>query len=67
MPTTSLKLSQSVMIAMLSIKIQVTVLDLSAKQIAGWNSADLPIYEPGLDEVSTAQKSSECFRETLTR
>jgi UDPglucose 6-dehydrogenase len=28
------------------------VLDLSAQQIAGWNSENLPIYEPGLDEVT---------------
>jgi UDPglucose 6-dehydrogenase len=31
--------------------IRVCVVDLSEKQIAAWNSNDLPIYEPGLDEV----------------
>ena len=29
----------------------VTVVDLNAKMIDGWNSEDLPIYEPGLYEV----------------
>ncbi len=31
--------------------IQVHVVDLNAKRIAGWNSDVLPVYEPGLDEV----------------
>lgn len=31
--------------------IKVTVVDLSEKQIGAWNSNDLPIYEPGLQEV----------------
>lgn len=31
--------------------IKVTVVDLSAKQIAAWNSDHLPIYEPGLDDL----------------
>ena len=30
---------------------KVTVVDLSVKQIAAWNSDVLPIYEPGLDDV----------------
>jgi len=31
--------------------IDVTVLDLNAERIAAWNSADLPVYEPGLAAV----------------
>ena len=32
-------------------RVKVTVVDLSVKQIAAWNSDVLPIYEPGLDEL----------------
>lgn len=32
-------------------RIKVTVVDLSEKQIAAWNSNSLPIYEPGLTEL----------------
>ena len=32
-------------------RVKVTVVDLAVKQIAAWNSDELPIYEPGLDEV----------------
>ncbi len=39
------------MIALKAPGIQVTVVDLNAARIAAWNSGDLPIYEPGLDEV----------------
>ena len=31
--------------------IDVTVVDPDAKRIAAWNSAQLPVYEPGLDAV----------------
>lgn len=31
--------------------IKVTVVDVSEKQIAAWNGPDLPIYEPGLQEI----------------
>ena len=31
--------------------IQVHVVDLNAHRIAAWNSDNLPVYEPGLDEV----------------
>ncbi|MDA8743718.1 UDP-glucose 6-dehydrogenase [Rubripirellula amarantea] len=31
--------------------IQVTVVDLNQTRIDAWNSDDLPVYEPGLDEV----------------
>lgn len=32
-------------------RVKVTVVDLSVPQIAAWNSDNLPIYEPGLDEL----------------
>ena len=31
--------------------IKVTVVDISEAQIGAWNSQNLPIYEPGLDEM----------------
>jgi len=31
--------------------VQVTVVDINEKRIAAWQSEDLPIYEPGLDDV----------------
>ena len=38
-------------IAAKSPRVKVTVVDLSEKQIAAWNSSKLPIYEPGLDAL----------------
>lgn len=38
-------------IAAKSPRIKVTVVDISQKQIDAWNSSDLPIYEPGLQEL----------------
>ena len=31
--------------------VQVTVLDLNTERIAAWNSASLPVFEPGLQEI----------------
>lgn len=31
--------------------LQVTVADISVPRIEGWNSDDLPVYEPGLDDI----------------
>lgn len=39
------------MIARKAPDITVTVVDMNAARIAAWNSGQLPIYEPGLDEV----------------
>ncbi len=39
------------MIAAKAPDIQVVVVDMNAARIAEWNSASLPIYEPGLDEI----------------
>ena len=38
-------------IAKMCPKIRVCVVDLSQKQIDAWNSPNLPIYEPGLNDV----------------
>ena len=38
-------------IALKAPDIQVTVVDMNAARIAEWHSENLPIYEPGLDEV----------------
>jgi len=44
--------------------IQVTVVDMSEARIAAWNSATLPIYEPGLDEVVRASRGRNLFFST---
>jgi UDPglucose 6-dehydrogenase len=44
--------------------IKVTVLDLNAKLIAKWNSEDLPIYEPGLEDVVFASRGKNLFFST---
>lgn len=44
--------------------IKVTVVDLSEKQIAAWNSDNLPIYEPGLDEVVKSVRGKNLFFST---
>jgi len=41
--------------------IKVTVCDLSAKQIADWNSSHLPVYEPGLDELVQQVRGKNLF------
>ena len=42
-------------------RVKVTVVDLSVKQIAAWNSDNLPIYEPGLDEVVRSVRGKNLF------
>jgi UDPglucose 6-dehydrogenase len=44
--------------------LQVTVVDMSEARIAAWNSATLPIYEPGLDEVVRASRGRNLFFST---
>ena len=39
------------MIAQKCPHIKITVVDISQPRIDAWNSDELPIYEPGLDEV----------------
>ena len=43
---------------------RVTVVDINAERIAQWNSDNLPIYEPGLDEIVKAVRGSNLFFST---
>lgn len=42
----------------------VTVVDINQARIDAWNSAELPIYEPGLDEVVQAARGKNLFFST---
>lgn len=44
--------------------VKVTVVDISAAQIAAWNSDTLPIYEPGLDELVRGCRGRNLFFST---
>jgi len=52
------------MIALKCPDITVTVVDISAKQIEAWNSDNLPIYEPGLDEIVKQCRGKNLFFST---
>ena len=41
--------------------IHVDVVDLNADRIAAWNSDELPIYEPGLDEIVAGARGRNLF------
>ena len=43
---------------------RVTVVDINPERIAAWNSDDLPIYEPGLDELVRATRNRNLFFST---
>ncbi|MDI9570244.1 MAG: nucleotide sugar dehydrogenase [Pseudomonadota bacterium] len=43
---------------------RVTVVDINAQRIAAWNSEDLPIYEPGLDELVRTVRGRNLFFST---
>lgn len=43
---------------------KVTVVDINAERIAGWNSNSLPVFEPGLDEVVSAARGRNLFFST---
>jgi UDPglucose 6-dehydrogenase len=43
---------------------RVTVVDINPERIAAWNSDDLPIYEPGLDELVKAARGRNLFFST---
>lgn len=45
-------------------RIKVTVVDLSVAQINAWNSDNLPIYEPGLDELVKSVRGKNLFFST---
>lgn len=44
--------------------IRVDVVDLNAERIAAWNSADLPVYEPGLDDLVQGSRGKNLFFST---
>ncbi len=44
--------------------VQVNVVDINASRIAAWQTDDLPIYEPGLDEVVTEALGRNLFFST---
>ncbi|XP_078494602.1 UDP-glucose 6-dehydrogenase isoform X1 [Ciona intestinalis] len=44
--------------------IQVTVVDLNKARINAWNSDQLPIYEPGLDEIVQKHRGKNLFFST---
>ncbi|WVF68339.1 hypothetical protein IAT40_003104 [Kwoniella sp. CBS 6097] len=44
--------------------IQVTIVDLNQARIDAWNSDNLPIYEPGLDEVVKSARGKNLFFST---
>merc|ERR1712084_69630 len=44
--------------------VKVTIVDLNEARIAAWNSEELPIYEPGLDEVVKACRGKNLFFST---
>ena len=43
---------------------RVTVVDINPIRIAEWNSDDLPIYEPGLDEIVATTRGKNLFFST---
>ena len=43
---------------------KVTVVDINPERIAEWNSDDLPIFEPGLDEIVRETRGKNLFFST---
>ncbi len=52
------------MIAKKCPEIEVTIVDINAARIAAWNSDELPVFEPGLDEVVKACRGKNLFFST---
>ncbi len=52
------------MIAKQCPQIRVTVVDINPNRIAAWNSDELPIYEPGLDEIVKEARGRNLFFST---
>jgi len=52
------------MIALKCPDITVTVVDMNAARIAAWNTGNLPIFEPGLDEVVKQARGRNLFFST---
>jgi UDPglucose 6-dehydrogenase len=49
---------------MFSPNIQVTIVDLNKARIDAWNSDNLPIYEPGLEDVVKEARGRNLFFST---
>lgn len=43
---------------------KVTVVDINAQRIKAWNSDQLPVYEPGLDEIVQTTRGRNLFFST---
>ncbi len=54
-------------IALKAPDITVKVVDMSERRIAAWNSDELPVYEPGLDEVVRQSRGRNLFFSTDVR
>ena len=52
------------MIALKCPDVRVTVVDMNEARIAAWNSGNLPIFEPGLDEVVAQARGRNLFFST---
>ena len=52
------------MIALKCPDIEVVVVDINEARIAAWNSPNLPIYEPGLQEIVEACRGKNLFFST---
>jgi UDPglucose 6-dehydrogenase len=52
------------MIAFKCPQYKITVVDINHERIARWNSDELPVYEPGLDEIVMATRGKNLFFDT---
>ena len=43
---------------------KITVVDINEEKIKQWNSDELPVYEPGLDEIVNATRGKNLFFDT---
>ncbi|KAJ3302975.1 UDP-glucose 6-dehydrogenase 1 [Kappamyces sp. JEL0829] len=53
-----------VVIALKCPEIKVTIVDISQERIDAWNSDNLPVYEPGLDEIVAEARGRNLFFST---
>jgi UDPglucose 6-dehydrogenase len=52
------------MIASRCNEFEITVVDTNAERVAAWNSPELPVYEPGLDELVSKCRGKNLFFST---
>ena len=60
-PLNSAALVAVAMVALKCPDIEVVVVDINEVRIKAWNSEELPIYEPGLDDVVKAARGRNLF------